>query len=536
MRSAWLVSAGLQSAILALAVSSQQVPLSQRPDAQSYGSDDVPIADEAFEQYIRDEMARWHVPGLAMAILDGNKTWTRGFGYASLGREPVTPSTLFYCGSMTKSITAAALSLLVDQSHDYADIDWSTPVSSLLRDNFILSDEWATNHVTVADALCHRTGYPRHDYAAEFHNSSVRMVQSFRHLPMAGEPRQKWRYNNMMYGMMGYLVESLTNSSLAQVFRDRLWHPMGMFETYLHPDDSLASGHTLAVPYYWNNDTESHGEVPWRDQIHIAGAGMAISSIGDWSRYLRHMMEETGPISKTGHDILRFPHMVIDGGDRLFTGPIYYGFGWFGSVFQDEPVWWHSGLVNNMMSIMLMPPFDPIIAKTLYDFFGVQEDKRVDLEASWNQTYAEFDERLGNCSNRLYPSLPSPTLPTPLPLKDFAGDYFHAGYGPISVHLRCEEWDAPLDSPAAPSVEKDGCRLVALKTNIFGKHVSYQLEHKSGDYWIGWFFDGDFASVKRPKRCYRAQFRTDETGRSAWLGLDIRQEGEDIPLIWFEER
>ncbi|RMJ10546.1 hypothetical protein CDV36_009820 [Fusarium kuroshium] len=103
----------LHVACLAHLVSSQQIPLNEQQQLSEStdhdDSNDVPIADAAFEQYVRDKMARWHAPGLAMAILDGNKTWTRGFGYASLDREPVTPSTLFYCGSMTKSFTAAAV-------------------------------------------------------------------------------------------------------------------------------------------------------------------------------------------------------------------------------------------------------------------------------------------------------------------------------------------------------------------------------------------------------------------------------------------
>ncbi|KAJ4191195.1 hypothetical protein NW767_010989 [Fusarium falciforme] len=547
----------LHVACLADLVSSQQIPLNEQlashSESTDHDSNDVPIADAAFEQYIRDKMTRWHAPGLAMAILDGNKTWTRGFGYASLGHEPVTPSTLFYCGSMTKSLTAAALSLLVDQSQDYADIQWSTPVSNLLREDFVLSDDWATSHITVADVLCHRTGYPRHDYAGPFLNSSVNMVHSFRHLPMAGEPREQWRYSNLMYGTMGYLVETLTGSSLADFFRDRLWLPMGMRNTYLHPDDALASDSTLAVPYYWNNDTETYGEIPWRDEQNIAGAGMAISSVLDWSRYLQHMIDETGPIPKAGHHVLKLPHMVVEESERLFTGPVYYGFGWFGSVFQDEPVWWHSGLVNSMMSIMLMipskkfglvimlnsenaPVLDSIIAKTLYDFFHVEEGKRQNLEANWNQTYAEWEERLGNCSNRLYPSLPSPPIRAPLPPGRFAGEYHHPGYGPISVSISCDKWDAPSDSPVPPSTTKDGCRLMAFKTDNFGKQVSYQLEHKSGDYWVGWLFNDDFASVRRPRECYRAQFRVDETGRSYSFGLDIRMEGEDVPLIWFERQ
>lgn len=184
----------------------------------------------------------------------------------------------------------------MDNSSDYGSIQWATPVSSLLRDDFVLSDPWATEHITVADALSHRTGYPRHDFSGPYHNSSAAMVRALRHLPMSAEPRARWQYNNMMYATVGHLVETLANSTLADFLRDRLWRPMGMRGTYLHPDDALAAGAgRLARPYYWDNDTETYGAIPWRDETSIAGAGMAISSVLDWSRYVRHMVAGDGP-------------------------------------------------------------------------------------------------------------------------------------------------------------------------------------------------------------------------------------------------
>lgn len=90
--------------------------------------------------------------------------------------------------------------------------------------------------------------------------------------------------------------------------------------------------------------------------------------------------------------------MICEERDELFTGPIYYGYGWFGNVFQNEQVWWHSGLVDSVMSIMMMvpsrdfgfvimlnsegtPALDSIIARTMHDYFGVQQNRRVGLEA-----------------------------------------------------------------------------------------------------------------------------------------------------------
>lgn len=56
----------------------------------------------------------------------------------------MTPNTLFLTGSTTKSFVAAGLSLLIDNSSDYSNIQWETPVSQLLRDDFVLSDDLAT--------------------------------------------------------------------------------------------------------------------------------------------------------------------------------------------------------------------------------------------------------------------------------------------------------------------------------------------------------------------------------------------------------
>jgi CubicO group peptidase (beta-lactamase class C family) len=73
----------------------------------------------------------------------------------------VTPSTLFNCGSLSKAFTAAAISLLVDDNENHPTIQWTAPVSSILQDDFVLSDTQATKEVTIEDMLSHRTGMPR---------------------------------------------------------------------------------------------------------------------------------------------------------------------------------------------------------------------------------------------------------------------------------------------------------------------------------------------------------------------------------------
>jgi CubicO group peptidase (beta-lactamase class C family) len=72
---------------------------------------------------------------------------------------PVTTDTLFNCASMSKAFTAAAISLLVDDNQKYSDVQWNAPVSTLIRGDFVLSDQ-RTDQVTLENILSHRSGLP----------------------------------------------------------------------------------------------------------------------------------------------------------------------------------------------------------------------------------------------------------------------------------------------------------------------------------------------------------------------------------------
>jgi CubicO group peptidase (beta-lactamase class C family) len=100
--------------------------------------------------------------------------------------------------STTKAYTAAVLSLLVSDNNKYPDVQWDTPISMLIRDDFILESEYATTHITIEDALSHRSGMPRHDfsYGAIYDGRRGRprdIVRALRYLPLTAEPRTRFQ-------------------------------------------------------------------------------------------------------------------------------------------------------------------------------------------------------------------------------------------------------------------------------------------------------------------------------------------------------
>src|SRR5262245_45470575 len=65
------------------------------------------------------EQARkaWNVPGCAVIVVrDGKTLLLKGFGVKELGRnDPVTPTTIFGIGSLTKAVATTALAKLVEE-------------------------------------------------------------------------------------------------------------------------------------------------------------------------------------------------------------------------------------------------------------------------------------------------------------------------------------------------------------------------------------------------------------------------------------
>ena len=70
----------------------------------------------AFEVYAENARRQWAVPGMAIAIVEGDRIVSaRGFGVKRLGSsDPVDADTVFQIGSTSKAFTAALVAMQVD--------------------------------------------------------------------------------------------------------------------------------------------------------------------------------------------------------------------------------------------------------------------------------------------------------------------------------------------------------------------------------------------------------------------------------------
>lgn len=286
---------------------------------------------------------------------------------------------------------------MIDNSSEYSSIQWQTPVSSLLPEEFVLSDEWATAHVTIEDTLSHRTGYPRHDLAIS--ETTEEIPRRLRHLPMTAEPRVRYQYNNHMFATMGYLISKMTNMTLGEFFHKYLWKPMGMHNTFLsiHDPKYKVSGLHVADGYWYKNSTDEYILQPPDDESLDPGAGAVISNVLDYAKYLRTIIYEGKPISKAGYRALKTPRSFHNTVGPPWVGPLTYSLGWVSGIFENEQVWFHGGAVTTYRTeMMVIPSRDIGIVvmsnsptnvvqiveyRILYDLFNLDPEKRMDHEA-----------------------------------------------------------------------------------------------------------------------------------------------------------
>jgi len=302
---------------------------------------------------------------------------TQGFGIATYPSTPVTPKTLFYCASTSKAFTAAALSIMID-SGNYTSpavqgqhLAWDTKIHDLIPEDFVLADAWATAHITIEDALSHRTGLPRHDKASTHRvvdtttgedgvtattkrNATVRDgVRFLRYLPLNAAPRTKWQYCNQMFVVATHVIETLTGGRwLGDVLREWIWVPLGMKSTYFSLPDALAAPEHMAGGYVWDTLTDKFASVPFMPVDEVGGAGSVISCVDDYVKWIRSLLREDGPLGKSGHDAVKTPRAIVSPRDALpstaeggapYDGPVMYGLGWETASYRGHRFWTHAG-------------------------------------------------------------------------------------------------------------------------------------------------------------------------------------------------
>lgn len=513
---------------------------------------------QAFDEKAQQTMKKYHVPGLALSVVHGSETFFTSYGNSQLDPPIKTESShLFFVCSTTKAILSTAWAIYIDSEENKAkpshqQIKWSTPLTDIIPDDFVLSDS-RTTEVTIEDCLAHRTGMSRHEtsYGLDGPHDVKSLVRNLRHLPLHTPLRSTMEYCNLMYVAATHALETATGKPLSKILHETLWTPLSMNHTYAGYDEARTAESSkqeqVATGYSWSKlpgaKDEDSGRLcsePMKTMPEVSGAGFVLSSVEDYAKWMKALLypSKDGPVTPEIVKELWTPRSIVPKSEFAgipFDGIINYGLGWFMAVYHGHSVYWHPGGVNGAGScIMFVPDLKwgatffanganvslnlmGLMAELLDIVLEIPEEQRVSRKKCDDyamKVYQDLLEKAETARKDLYPDASSKIkIASALPVKEYAGVYSHPGYGRVEFK-------------ASKTSEGEDC-LVATPNRTFSSLL--ELQHVNAEHWILNRRDLNVEFTKVQK----AQSEIGVDGKVKRLGLTMEPNMPDT-LMWFD--
>lgn len=283
-------------------------------------------------------------------------------GYADVAsRKPMRPNSLFWIASQTKSFTATALMMLVDEGK----VNVGDRVEKYLPE--FKGQRVAVPHgkhgillkkpkhpITLRHILSHTSGLPFKSALEEPARDLIPLsttVRSYAMTPLGFEPGTRYLYSNAGFNTAGRIIEVVSGMPYEAFVQTRLLAPLGMTETSFRP--AVRQLKRLARPYKPNEK----------------GDGLDESSFPQYTQPYndpRRQAVPGGGLFSTANDVSLFCRMLLNGGRlngrryvsedaiRMMTRkqtartiPTTYGLGWR----LDGAIFGHSGALQTNMTI-----------------------------------------------------------------------------------------------------------------------------------------------------------------------------------------
>jgi CubicO group peptidase (beta-lactamase class C family) len=319
---------------------------------------------DALDAYVARQMASQHVPGLSLAVIDHGRTVKlKSYGQANLETGTLmTPDSVVQIGSLTKSFTAAAVMLLV-QDHKLGLDD---PIS-----RYIGEAPPAWRDISIRQLLNHSSGLASDGIAtnaktvlADF--SEAEFLASATAMPLQAPPGTAFAYSNLGYDLLSIIVSRVSGQTYGDFLQTRIVRPAGMSATRV-------IGRTDIVPnkaqgYLWTRGT-LRVCLPY-SPTRFRGSASLQSTLRDLTRWDAVLNGDT-LLTLDSRKQMWASGVLMDG---KATG---YGFGWEVSQVNGHPLIAHNGAMNGFLSSMQRYPDDHVTVIVTINQSDLAESRRI---------------------------------------------------------------------------------------------------------------------------------------------------------------
>lgn len=195
----------------------------------SIGRGDGQVVENYIAQKIEYEMARTHIPGLSIALVDNQKVvWAKGFGLANREKGiPATAQTLYRVGSISKLLTVVAALQLVEAGK----LDLDQPIQHWLPELSLRAPDGSLAKISIRQLMSHHAGLARD----RIKGSTDPEGPAFSALvdAMAGEelpfqPGELFSYSNLGITLLGEIVQRVSGKPFPLQLEESVLKPLGM--------------------------------------------------------------------------------------------------------------------------------------------------------------------------------------------------------------------------------------------------------------------------------------------------------------------
>lgn len=411
--------------------------------SQLFAQNDV----QAFEAFLEKTYQDFELPSMTVAIVkDGKTVFSKGYGKRS-EESNLSPdeNTLYAIASLSKAFTAASIGMLVDEGK----IKWNDPVKKHYP-AFQMYDPYVTEHMTIEDLLCHRSGLITFDgdllwYATNYTREEA--VERIKYYKPTYEFRDEFGYQNLMFMTAGEVIESVSGMTWDDFVAQRILKPLQMNRTTAS-FDAFLTDLNMAKPYV-------NGEQILMLSYNNSGATAALNScVSDMGAWMNFWLDR----GIVGGDTLLSPNTV----NKIFelqtplpvgnfdakNGTHFKGYamGWFLMDYQGVKVVHHGGgLPGYITKVALVPEQDLGIvvmttdmtsASTMLMYAAIDWMNGRDY-TNWLATFIDFKKKgeereAKSLEERLLTQKSNPTL---LPLQNYLGLYRDPSYGDVKISM-----------------------------------------------------------------------------------------------------
>ncbi len=304
---------------------------------------------ERIDAFVREQVQRHGIPGLAIALVDGKQViFASGYGYADRTGRAITAQTPFVLASVSKPITALAVMQLVEQGKVALD----TPVLHYLP-TFRVADPVASQQITVRHLLNHTSGIPEMGCQnSRFGAHSLeQFVAALATIPLAAPPGQHHFYCSGNYNILGRIIEVVSHQSYASYIEQQVFAPLQMHHSFTLEQAAQADG--LVTGHSWLFGQLVEREYPY--DVPQQPSGFLIASAEDMAHFVIAQLNEgqfgdTSVLSPQGIAAMQAP------GVPLGAEGATYALGWRTGTIGGVPAVFHAGDHPDIHTLVLMEP------------------------------------------------------------------------------------------------------------------------------------------------------------------------------------